>query len=228
MRAGVPSSWPSTQSVPCLQQHHQSGPGTIRLVGDDAEPESSSQTRCTPTQSNARPPWAAIGHLAMMKSWRLRRSRSAGDLTIDRRARDWSSYNIENDSIWGPLEEATLLLQHASLPREDVCSLQISTSAIGSSGLVPTSAVWAKHCQVSQPPMPTRPAPPAPPSRKSFPGSVQRSHIVTIDGRWPRNGAVQSKFVEHLPENRETLRRFGIEEGRRRRTPQWLHSLRKR
>lgn len=185
-----------SSSMPNVLQH-VSGLDTIRIVDiSPTEQDIGSQLQVWKTRE--RPPWAAVGHHAMITTWRERPwSRSA-------------VVNGDEDQLSQEFEEA-----------ERVDSPQPHGKAQPLSWL----NLDAHNATLAQPPMPSRPPPP-PPLITSQDGSSRSrlSHKSDVDPLWARNFERPSRFVEHLPENRWRLEKS--DSRRRSRTHSWFSSLR--
>lgn len=170
---------------------------------------------------NQRPPWASIGHHAIVP-WR-----SSSRLEGERRIRvvegsDGSEYDAETDSIWDPLEGDTGLLQQKSEREED----EHADEAGHRADWLRTPKARAKQAV-----MPLR-CPPSPPTSATRQDSLTVSLHENLekDAHIPKVKAKNSRFIEHVDENAEMLRSLGIayEEAKRRRISDWFNSLARR
>lgn len=172
--------------------------------------------------SNQRPPWASIGHHAMV-AWQSS-SRFDNERTIrvvD--ASERSEYDVGTDSIWGPLEVDNEPLLTGSEREEDDHGDEFGC---------PADWLRTPKARASQPPMPVR-CPPSPPI--SGPGQHDRVASLERDlerERHPSSATAKkrSRFIEHVDENAEMLKKLGIsyDEGRRRGIGNWFNSLTRR
>lgn len=174
--------------------------------------------------SSERPSWASVGHHAIVP-WRSP-PRFDGNSSIRIVRKSEGSYDAENDSIWRPLESDTIPFMEKETAEEDEHTEDSSTGVFEE-----------RKARVNQPAMPSR-DPPSPPTSRD-----RQDSLTTIIGDDETSSSKEkknvkpsvktekkSRFVEHVDENEELLRRLGIpyESQKRRRSYGWFGSLAKR
>lgn len=133
-----------------------------------------------------------------------------------------SEYDAETDSIWGPLEAVTEPLLRRSEREED---------GFGDESGYPTDCLRTPKARASQPAMPTR-CPPSPPGLRFRRVRLEYPSCRGLDKKADISKGMEkkSRFIEHVDETGEMLRKLDIpyDEGRRRGIGFWFHSLTRR